>query len=507
MSKGLKLSHVLVGLLAVIAWYFVISPFIDDMSNGDSASQSVSKGENDEVSEEIKAKIESIEYSFVLSSLRSQGAEDIGYKVTDGDGDCYDELFLEAITDGDYPMHTQFIADADGSNSQFWGYAPTGAAESSNFCTMDGYDTVLWNDDFSTIGYSESHYKCWIGTGWEEITELDGVAFDYDNKVDFDNPDLLNIEIQGEPMSIFAATKSYFKGREGAIDVGSADLDNDGMIECVYCVKGAGNRWFDKLEMENTTENQCTDGYHDDNLTVVIVDETIDGVVLRPVLISYSGLNIKIIENTLSINDVCFNYFDTDNTNDRPSLTSTSSIFGSNSKFNSLGERTILGMIGASYSDVRNLCTNINFSYSDPESATAEINGSQCRFYFNNYSNRNAITSDSIVRDIEVNSWGFVNGEMAIDPTPVIGDFSMGDAISELRKLMVSSGEWSPLLYGQDIIASTSFYYRPSDENGHVYQVIVMADGETLDSRVCGIRLEQMDVADLEAKSKKALGY
>jgi len=93
---------------------------------------------------------------------------------------------------------------------------------------------------------------------------------------------------------------------------------------------------------------------------------------------------------------------------------------------------------------------------------------------------------------------------LTIDAVPIIGDFCMGDTVGELRTLMVPSTNWKPLLCGQDFLANTNFYYRPSYENENVYFVQVWTDGESEDSKVCAIKFEQ--IFDLDATIKEALG-
>ncbi|MPM72808.1 hypothetical protein SDC9_119784 [bioreactor metagenome] len=136
------------------------------------------------------------------------------------------------------------------------------------------------------------------------------------------------------------------------------------------------------------------------------------------------------------------------------------------------------------------MCTNITLYESDPTYVSAKLQNSRCTFEFMPVTDNGSLSAAAPAYEVEVQSWNLVTDGMTIDDIPIIGDFSMGGPISELRLIMVPSTEWCPLLCGQDFLAHTSFYYRPSYENENVYYVQVWTDGEGENSKVCGIRFE-----------------
>lgn len=448
--------------------------------------------------------ISDVEYAFILWSFRDQVVNDLAYTLCDADSDGGNELLINAITDEDNGMHTQFIADSNDSSYHFWGFTPTGAAQGSSFCTMDGYNTVLWNNYFSTIDFDESHYCQWTGSSWEETAALDGIEFDYENAAVFDCPNVLNIEIKGDPTVIFDATDSYFENRSGANSAGEADLDGDSQAEKVYYVCSAANSWYESLYLENTTENQSFKDHRDIYMTVVIADETQDGAVLRPVRVNYRGSDIEIIDEVLYINGEEYVYSDTDSTYTAPCLQTAMMSPGTYAEFDSQGNRTVLSMLNMPFYDISKMCSDIAFYESAPKQVSAMLGDSRCSFDFIILPDCKSITAASTAYMVEVASWNLVTGGMTIDGIPLIGDFCMGDTIGELRAIMVPSTKWKPLLCGQDFLANTNFYYRPSCENEDVYFVNVWTDGESEDSKVCAIRFEA--VYDLDPAAAEALG-
>ena len=483
----------------------------DTFAEGTNVEDTVSKDAGTEKStDEIRSdsymgNISDIEYAFILCSFRDQVISDLTYTCSDVDSDGDNELLINAITDEKNGMHTQFLADAnEKSLYNYWGYTPTGAAESSNYCTMDGYDTILWNTDFSTTDFDESKYYKWTGNDWEEIKELDNIAFDYKNAAAFDSPDVLNIEISGDSKTILSEVNTYFEERDGAFSVGAADLDSDGQKENVYYVLRAATDWYEKLVMGNTTENQSFQDHQDPYMTVVVADETEDGVVLRPVRVHYRGTDIKIEQNKLYIDDTAYIYSDRQSQYSNPCLQTEMNSPGTYGSFDSLGNRTISGMLQMPFYDVSKMCTNISLYENDPAYVTAALRDSRCTFEFMPVTDSGSLSAAAPAYIVEVQSWNLEKDKMAIDEVPLTGDFSMGDTIGELRTIMVPSTEWSPLLCGQDFLAHTSFYYRPSYENTDVYYVKVWTDSEGENSKVCGIRFEEC--FEFDNTTKTALG-
>ncbi len=448
--------------------------------------------------------ISDLEYAFILWSFRDQVVSDLTYTLYDADGDGANELLINAITDEDNGMHTQFLADSNDTQYHFWGYTPTGAAESSSYCNMEGYDTILWNRDFSTLDYVESHYNQWTGRDWEEIAALDGVSFDYKNAAAFDCPNVLNIEMAGEPEAIFSAIDAYFEKRAGAFHAGEADLDDDGNTENVYYVLSAADDWYESLRMENTTETQSFLDHRDIYMTVVIADKTENGAVLRPVRVKYRGNDVALNDNTLYINNEEYIYTDTQSTYSSSCLQTALKSPGTYGDFDSQGNRTILSMVKMPFYDINKMCTDTTLYENDPKMAAAMLGDSRCTFEFMTVSDSGSLTNAAPAYMVEVASWNLVTDGMTIDPLPIIGDFHMGDPIAQLRAIMVPSTEWKPLLCGQDFLANTNFYYRPSCENEDVYFVQVWTDGESENSKVCAIRFEY--ALDLDSAAKEALG-
>lgn len=448
-----------------------------------------------------RGSISDIEYAFMLSGFRDQIVSDLTYTCYDADGDGANELLISAITDEDIGIHTQFLADANAASVYYyWGYTPTGAAESTNFCTLEGYDTILWNTDYSTNGFAESKYHKWTGKDWEEIKELDNTAFDYENAIVFDCPDVLNIEISGDSKAILSEINAYFEERVGAFRVGAANLDGDGQEETVYYVLGAGTDWYERLAMENTTDNQSFQDHQDPYMTVVVADKTADGVVLRPVRVQYRGTNINIEQDKLYINDTAYTYSDRESQYSDPCLQTALSSPGTYGDFDSQGNRTILSMLQMPFYDVSKMCTRISLYESDSTYVSATLQDSRCSFAFTPVTDNGSLSAAAPANMVEVQSWNLITGGMTIDDVPVIGNFSMGDIIGKLRTIRAPSTEWSPLLFGQGFLARTSFYYRPSYENTDFYYVQVWTDGEGEDSKVCGIKFEQRFELDNEIK-------
>lgn len=450
-----------------------------------------------------KGNISDIEYAFLLWTFRDQVVSKLTYQLHDADGDKANELLINVVTDKDIGMATQFIADSNDTRFHFVGYTPTGAAASSNFCNMKGYKTILWNTDFATIDFEESKYNRWTGKDWKEVKELDGITYDYKTTAKFDSPNLLNIELTGNQDTIINQVDQYFENRNNGHQAGEADLDGDGQIEKVYYVFHAGDDWYNSLRMMNTTENQSFQDHQDVNMTVVIADKTKNGVVLRPVRIRYRGTKIEISQNSLFINHVKYKYTDKKSEYNNPCLQTTLKSPGTYGDFNSKGNRTILSMLNMPYYDVEKMCQNVTFYEKDPLYVTATIGKSRGTFSFISVSDTKKLTAASPAYKVYVDSWS-LSDVNSIDPIPVIGDFRMGDSIGKLKKIMVPSTEWSPLLFGQSFLAQTSFYYRPSYENETVYLVHIWTNGEGMDSKVCAIHFEQ--AFDLDSKTKKALG-
>jgi len=452
----------------------------------------------------FKGNISDIEYAFLLWSFRDQVVSKLSYTLNDTDGDKANELLINVVTDEKIGMPTQFIADSNDTRFHFQGYTPTGAAASSNFCTMKGYDTILWNTDFATIDFEESKYYRWAGSDWKEVKELEGITYDYKKTAKFNSPNLLNIEVTGDQESIMDSVDTYFKNRNNAHEAGESDLDGDGQIEKVYYVFKAGDDWYNSLRMRNTTDNQSFQDHQDIYMTVIIADKNANGVVLRPVRVAYRGSKIEILQNSLFINNVKYNYSDRKNEYNNPCLQTALKSPGTYGGFNSKGERTILSMLNMPYYDVEKMCHNVTFYEKDPLYVTASIGKSRCTFEFMSVSDNRKLTAGSPAHKVHVDGWNQEVGGMTIDRLPIIGDFRMGDSIGKLKNIMIPSTQWTPLLFGQDFLARTSFYYRPSYENENVYFVQIWTDGEGMNSKVCSIHFDQ--AYDLDSKTKKALG-
>ena len=448
--------------------------------------------------------ISDIEYSFILWSFRDQVVSDFKYMLTDADKDGCNELLISAVTDERNMGRTQFIADSNYEYKLYWGFTPTGAAQGSDFCTMKGYDTILWNENYSTLDYMESHYHQWTGSRWEEIKELDGLEYDYDNTVKMDSPNLLNIKIEGDSEDIFEAVERYFDRRGGAYSLGEADLDGDKESEMVYYVLAAANDWYEGLRMKNTTDNQSFQDHRDIYMTVVIADKTSNGVVLRPVRVKYRGANIKIVKETLFISDMEYRYTDKESEYANPCLQTVLKSPGTYGDFDSQGNRTIMSMLYMPFYDICKMCTQITLFEKSPGHVTATFGKSRCRFDFIIISEDGLLGGNSPAQFVGVDSWKQLENGPTIDPLPLIGDFCMGDTIGELRTIMVPSTEWKALRFGQSSLANTNFYYRPSYENKDVYYVSIWTDGEGEDSKVCSIEFEYIVSPDAEVE--KALG-
>jgi len=452
----------------------------------------------------FKGNISDIEYAFLLWNFRDQVVSDLTYTLHDADGDKRNELLINVITDKEIGMHTQFIADSNDTLFHFQGYTPTGAAASSNFCTIKGYDTILWNTEFATKDVEESKYHQWTGSDWKEVKELDGISYDYKKTAKFNSPNLLNIELIGDQKSIMDSVDAYFKNRNNAHVAGESDLDGDGQIEKVYYVFKAGDDWYNCLRMKNTTENQSFRDHQDIYMTVIIADNTANGVVLRPVRVSYRGSKIEILQNSLFINGEKYKYTDKKSEFNNPCLQTALKSPGTYGGYDSKGNRTILSMLNMPYYDVEKMCQDVTFYEKDPLYISASIGKSRCTFEFMSVTDNKKLTAGSTAYKVHVDGWNQEGGGISIDRMPIIGDFGMGDSIGKLKSIMVPSTQWTPLLFGQDFLAHTSFYYRPSYENENVYFVQIWTDGEGKNSKVCAIHFDQ--AYDLDSKTKKVLG-
>ena len=280
--------------------------------------------------------IELMEYAFVLQAIYSMGMEDIRWIQQDIDQDGNEEFLFFARYDS---RPSLFLIDMD--TKSFWSYTPTGAAGDSEFCTVEGEEGIIWKDGYYSSGTVYIGLYRWLGNEWEcfsmcsaglNETGEELVARDvywYDEEISYEefierdekktqtlsypNKDVFNIFLSGTMEDCLKKLEEYLHNRGNKAEYILGDIDNDDRNEYVFLLYGAANMFFSEINIEDSFYFSPLVEYYDREVTLLILDEEQEGVVIRPVRIGYGGEKIEIKDNNIMVNGVIYRYTNAEN--------------------------------------------------------------------------------------------------------------------------------------------------------------------------------------------------
>lgn len=205
------------------------------------------------------------EYAIVVSAMQQMGCSDVSWDIWDGDGDGNQELYLTAYADDNY-RQSQLLADISGP--YMTAHAATGAAGSSEYITIYGFDSYILQDGYYTAGNTQVNYYEWNGSQWEQVNPATGAA-DY---AVFSNPDLTCTWMDIELDQAVSLMHDTLIERENFMGDFHMDMDADGIEEYVYFYQGAANRWFGRLKSDNNFGSEYYLNYTDYTTTAIVVN-------------------------------------------------------------------------------------------------------------------------------------------------------------------------------------------------------------------------------------------
>ena len=221
------------------------------------------KGGDAKAQEKAIQAMDTMEYAIVVSSLWEMGCSDVSWDVLDADGDGRRELYMTAYADDTY-RQSQLLADISGP--YMTAHVATGAAGSSEYITIAGFDSYIMQDGYYTVGNTQVNYYEWNGSVWEEVQPATGDAA----YAEFLNPDLTCTWIDLAFEQAISAIHPTLTGRENYMNDFHADMDGDGVEEYVYFYQGAANRWFGRLKSDSNMGSEYYLNYRDNTMTAIV---------------------------------------------------------------------------------------------------------------------------------------------------------------------------------------------------------------------------------------------
>lgn len=280
--------------------------------------------------------LEVMEYAFILQAINSMGMQDLAWIQQDVDHDGNEEFLFCARYDS---RPSLFLLDMD--TEAFWSYTPIGAAGDTEYCVVDGEKGIIWKDGYYSCGSVYIGLSRWLGDKWEcfsmcsaglDETGNELVARDvywYDEKISYEefqekdnkhthtlsysNIDVFNICMSGTMDDCIKELEEYLQKRGDNIEYVLGDIDNDGKNEYIFSLYGVANKLFSELYIEDCFYDSPFFEYYDREVTLLIVDEMQEGIVIRPIRIGYNSGKVKIEGNSIVIDDAIYQYNGVDN--------------------------------------------------------------------------------------------------------------------------------------------------------------------------------------------------
>lgn len=255
----------------------------------------VPKGSVEEV--DVLAAIDQIEASILLDAMDLFIEGEFCWDLKDSDGDGFRELYMTAD-------RTLLLADM--TETAFWGYTPTGAAENIVWeLSADGTELYAHQGYYTTGSESES-WRLWENGGWnalEQIPETGGEAL-------LTCPDLASsLVVDGQAKDIYTKLDEYMDSRPGFRQAIQGDLDSDGAEERGWMITQAAQPLFDALIMENSWGDEwildCCDLT---DLTLVLADPTQNGVMLSRFTFNDAGEECDVEDGKLVLDGRAYTY-------------------------------------------------------------------------------------------------------------------------------------------------------------------------------------------------------
>ena len=432
-----------------------------------------------------------IEYAFVLGALKEMGVNDLSWSLTDADGDGAREQFIQAKASANGWTPSLIIVDS--GSGKMWSYSATGAAGSSEFCSLSGEDNYIWHDNYSTLGTQMSIYYRWSGAGWQVVSSLNGgsnqdengtfvfsgeskwygddVSIDEYNEKEsaaaspasFDSPDLGSITVSGNASDILSRLDDYFKNRDGFKGSADADVDGDGQSERVYMIRGAASRWFGSMDIKNYWGDESFLNYIDEKFTAVVADSASGSVTLRTVRLNTDSNDFSLSGGMLTVGGMEYAYTTSDSVFERAGVTSVIDLMGMTY---AQAKRTIEGCKATSGENVVGKLgsASVTLSFSPPWEGEEPAD-------------------DSIVLSVYANDYTGSFGS-----TPVTASATMGMTVAELRNILTPSTEWSEFYSSQDVLSIAQLLYLSGNKT---YSVTIYIDERSENGRLGAIRFTQ----------------
>lgn len=255
-----------------------------------------------------------IDYAIVLDALRDMGAQSISWELADPDDDGTLELYVNLVVNNTYGFPTHIIVDPDSDIS--YAYAMTSAATKTNYVAVKGESGFCLSNKFDSVCYLSSYYN-WDGKSWVLLSEMSCWLSDFENKIietpdddafwnnesvtseeflhlestdvmpcEFSSPDIESIWIGDDLQTALNTLDNQLAKREDYVESIYSDLDGDGILEKVYFIQGAANKWHDTLTVDMQIGFDCDDesimqSYSDSHVTVIVASSSGNGTLLR----------------------------------------------------------------------------------------------------------------------------------------------------------------------------------------------------------------------------------
>ena len=247
---------------------------------------------------DVLVAIDQIEAAILLDAMGFYIEGEFSWDLKDSDGDGFSELYMTAD-------RTLLLADM--TETAFWGYTPTGAAEAVVWESSDDDSRIYAHLGYYTAGSQSDTWRLWANGYWKTLEQ----APDSNGEVALSCPDLMPVVVEGQVEAVYENMDDYMDSRPGFCQAVQGDLDSDGAEERGWLIAQAAQPLFDALVMENSWGDEwildCCDLT---DLTLILADPTHDGVKLSRFTFDGAGKDCTVEDGKLVLDGRTYTYSD-----------------------------------------------------------------------------------------------------------------------------------------------------------------------------------------------------
>ena len=247
---------------------------------------------------DILAAIDQIEAAILLDAMDLFIEGEFCWDLKDSDGDGFRELYMTA---------DQTLLLADMTETAFWGYTPTGAAEAVAWESSDDDARIYAHLGYYTTGSQSDTWRLWDNGSWQMLEQ----APNFDGEATLSCPELMPVVVEGRVEAVYENMDDYMDSRSGFCQAIQGDLDGDGAEERGWLIAQAAQPLFDALVMENSLGGEwildCCDLT---DITLILADPTQDGVKLSRFTFDGSGEDCAVENGNLVLDGRTYTYSD-----------------------------------------------------------------------------------------------------------------------------------------------------------------------------------------------------